>query len=115
MANFKKKEEREKSLSCRSVVHFPQPFSTNRASGTGVLADGTGLPLNHLWELTDRIQAVLGILQAVQKYRLYRSGKRAVPPIGQPVAATAISVVEGWRAAVGLGFALSSTTSVMDF
>jgi hypothetical protein len=53
------------------------PFSTSRASGTGVLADGTGLPLNHLWELTGRIQAVLGILQAVQKYRLYRSGKRA--------------------------------------
>ena len=53
------------------------PFSTKRASGTGVLADGTGLPLNHLWELTGRIQAVLGILQAVQKYRLYRSGKRA--------------------------------------
>jgi hypothetical protein len=42
------------------IMRLHSPFSTKRASGTGVLADGTGLPLNHLWELTGRIQAGLG-------------------------------------------------------
>ena len=82
---FKAKKQNERKLRATDT-HYTHvsdgeaedsPFSTKCASGTGVLADGTGLPLNHLWELTSGFQAVLCSLQAVQKDRLDRSGKRA--------------------------------------